>query len=184
MHDLNLLSPEQKSVLRDATVTHRLSTMFMWLLLMFIIDCVLLYGAQVYLSQRRVNFDRELASTKVVSPTGKTLPVVELTKQINQQLNTLKSFSRYDDAALPLTDVALKAPPGAKLSSLSYNARERVLTMQGTASTRNDIPQFERELKSLSYVEKVTTLTNLNERTNITFTTTVSLGSSVSTPTQ
>lgn len=175
MLELNLLSPERKKMLREGLRSHLLTILFSWILIIFFSDAALMFGAQRYLQGHLASLQNELANTKVVSPTGKTLPVIELTKQINQQLNTLKNFSHYLDLAQQMTDIAQKTPEGISLSSHAFSAKDRSVILIGTAASRNDIPQFEKAIESLSYVDKLTTLTNLNERTKINFTTTVTL---------
>lgn len=171
MYSLNLLDPQRKLILRERIRTRRVVRLFIHLFLLLIFQITILLTIDAAMSQRQANAFDELASSKIVAG-GKTLPVAQTVKQLNARLKTLKLA--LDDYAIEsiLVELARRLPTGITLTSISLSHTTKQLALNGTARTRNDIPDYQRALESMPTLSQIRTDSNINERTNINFTTT------------
>lgn len=170
MYSINLLDPQRKLIVHERIRTRRVVLLFVHVLLLVLAQIAALISFQVALARRQTAVLDEFASTKIVAG-GKPLPVAQTVKRLNVQLQTLKPVLADSAAGVFLADLAGKLPAGIVLSKLSVSLKTKQLSMEGTAKSRNDIPDYQRALESLPALSQVRTESNLNERTNIDFTT-------------
>ncbi len=141
--------------------------------------CVMTIGAlavaQTYFNITLSTVVDELSSTKIVSPAGETLPVLELTNTINEQLAVLEAplVDYHFDAVL--IDVANATPSGISYTSISISTKTSELAAQGFATSRNEVPILESSLTKMPYLTDVVIQSSLNERTRIPVTITATI---------
>lgn len=170
MYSINLLDPQRKLVLYERIRTRRVVLLFLHVLLVALVEIAALLTFQIMLSRRQTAILDQFATTKIVAG-GKTLPVAQTVKQLNTHLQLLKPKLTDTPVEVFLADVSGELPAGITLSNLTLSVKAEQLTVKGTAKTRNDVPAYQRALESLTALSQVRTESNLNERTNISFTT-------------
>lgn len=183
MITLNLINSHEKEKLSDTLRTGLIVRIFLKCVAVCLVIVGMLVMGNEYLSIREESVASELQSTKVISPAGQALPVLDLTTTLNAQLAVLSTQAVDQQFDTVLTDVGTKIPSGITLNALTLTAKNGVLQGQGYAATRNDVPTLESNLKQLSYLSALSIQSSLNERSHIpvTFTATVNF-KEVSTP--
>ncbi|MBI4093031.1 MAG: PilN domain-containing protein [Candidatus Kerfeldbacteria bacterium] len=178
MYDLNLLSPERRLSLRQESFGRAIGRTMLVVLLLVLLDSGVLFSINRVLVRRHEFYITQLASTKVVTSTGKALPVAEVTKKLNAELKALKPVA--DDPALEnlFSKISDALPPGIRLNSFTISLTTKQVAIKGVAASRNDLQPFEEQLRNLPWLSNISTNRNLNERKDIPFDTTASLETS------
>lgn len=164
---LNVIGQNEKNQTDDLLRAHTLLLSMITIVGICAITITLLVIGRAYLNIRLTSVSDELTSTKIVTPAGETLPVLELTKRVNAQLAVLKAQITPFEFDTVLIDLGKATPDGVTLTSVSIETKGSTLTIQGFASSRNDVPLFEAGLKQLPYLTNVSLQSNLNERTHL-----------------
>ncbi|MFA5135721.1 MAG: PilN domain-containing protein, partial [Patescibacteria group bacterium] len=167
---LNVIGQNEKNQTDDLLRAHALFLSMLVIVGICAITVTLLVIGRAYLNIRLTSATDELASTKIVTPAGETLPVLELTKRVNAQLAVLKTQLTAFQFDTVLIDLGTATPDGVTLTAVSIETKGNTLNIQGFASSRNDVPLFEAGLKQLPYLENVSLQSNLNERTHLAIT--------------
>jgi len=84
--------------------------------------------------------------------------------------NINKSSAEYQAINPKLIELINNLPTNIKLVSLSLNRQTQTLELQGIASTREDLLNYQTTLKKISWLEEVSTpVSKLFQKTDITF---------------
>lgn len=169
MTELNLLDIRRKSLLEERVRTHRAMNLLAGLIVLITIQTAGLYYLQTRLQQHAQKVNQRLAKTQVVSPTGKTLPIRDVTKRINSRLAIMKSWPDAPLLDSVLLQLTTDMPAGVTFTSLAISAKTLQLDAQGIAKGRNDIPMLQKYLDQLTFLKDVKTQSNINERTDVPF---------------
>lgn len=170
MSPINLLDPQRKFAIDERIRTRRVVLLFVHVIIVVFLQIAALLVFQVVLAQKQTAMLNESAATRIVAG-GKTLPVAQTVKQLNARLRLLQPALVDAPTEVLLIDVAEKITTGVTLATLSVSLKTRQLAITGTAQSRNDMPQYQRALESIPELSQIRTESNLNERTNISFTT-------------
>lgn len=175
MSDLNLLNPTRLRTLSMQESGRRAARTSIVIIGILLLTGAALWSISMSLEQKASQYNRELNQTRLVSPTGKDLPVTETTKRINVRLATLKPI--LDDPLIsPIVQKFTAAlPAGVSLISLQIDTKSGVITARGVASTRNQIPELQAGLDALDIITKPIVKSNINDRTNVQFDLTATL---------
>lgn len=174
MPSINLLDPQRKLAVAERLRTRRVVLFFIHVIVVVLIQIATLLAWQVVLAQKQTALLDQFASTRIVAG-GKTLPVAQTVKQLNAQLHQLKPALVNAPTEVLLTEMANRIPTGITLATLSLSWKTKQLTVTGVARSRNDTPPYQQALESIPRLAQIRTESNLNERTNISFTTTATV---------
>lgn len=169
MAELNLLDIQRKSLLEERVRTRRAISLLLGLTALIVVQGAGLYYVQTRLQQHSQKVSQQLAKTQVVSPTGETLPIRDVIKQLNSRLAIMKSLPDAPPLDSVLLELAENLPAGLAFTSLTASAKTLQLDAQGIAKSRNDIPELQKHLERLTFLKDVKTQSNINERTDIPF---------------
>jgi Tfp pilus assembly protein PilN len=164
---LNVIGQTEQKGVNDLLRSHVLLYSLLVTVGISAIAVIILIIGRSYFTISLTTVQNELSTTKLISPAGKTLPVLELTKKINDELAVLEApltDYRFDTV---LTDLKKAAPSGITFTSISLASKNGSLTAEGFAASRNDVPLFESNLKLLPYLTAVVLQSSLNERTHV-----------------
>lgn len=167
MYDLNLLDIEKKKNLNDLMVARTIIVSLSRIITVCLITVASIIVSGAYLDIRIKEVSDNLRTTQLVTSSGKTLPIDELTKKLNIQLDTLSPLVQYVPFDALLIDIADHTPSGVTISSLGFSVKTNDIAISAIAKQRNDIPLFESKIKELPYLQNVTIQGSLNERQNI-----------------
>lgn len=169
MAELNLLDNRRKASLEERVRTRRGVNLLLGLTVLLILQASGLYYLHARLQQHAQEVSQQLAETQVVSPTGKTLPIREVIKQLNSRLAMMKTLPDAPSLDAALLKLAENLPSGVTFTSLTISAKTLQLDVQGIAASRNDIPALQKHLEQLTFLKDVKTQSNINERADIPF---------------
>lgn len=180
MTELNLLNPTRLRALSSQAGGRRAARASIVVVVILALTSGVLWSIMMTLDQKAEQYNLELNRTRLVSPTGKDLPVTETTKRINRRLATLKPI--LDDPLVsPIIQKFSDAlPAGVSLTSLQFDTKSAVITARGVASTRNQIPELQAGLDALDLIIKPVVKSNINDRTNVQFDLTATLKTQIS----
>ncbi len=164
---LNVIGQDEKRAINDLLRAHALLLSLFAALGICAVTIVLLLIGRSYFNIRLTSAKDELSSTKIVSPAGKTLPVLELTTKMNAELAVLGPQTIDYQFDTILLDLGLHTPTGVTFTMIALASKDNTLTAQGYAASRNDVPLLESNLKGLPYLTNVTIQSSLNERTHV-----------------
>ena len=167
MYDLNLLAIEKKQRLNDLMIARKIIISFARIIGVCVITVASIMIAHAYLDIRNNEVQENLRTNQLVTTTGKTLPINELTKKLNAQLTTLSQLIQYVPFDTFFIDIADHVPAGITVSTLAFSTKTSEVAISAIAKQRNDIPAFETNIKQLGYLENVSVQASLNERSDI-----------------
>ena len=90
MFQPNLLDPDRIKILAEQSLTRMVTRTSAFILMIVTITVIGLGQIKMILVKKTMLLTTEINQTRVVTSAGKTLPVSETTKRINQRLITLK----------------------------------------------------------------------------------------------
>lgn len=92
-------------------------------------------------------------------------------KDINTLIKNInKASSEYQIINQKLIELINNLPTNIKLASLSLDRRTQILDLQGIASTREDLLNYQTTLKKIGWLDEVSTpVSQLFQKTDVTF---------------
>lgn len=163
---LNFLPPEKRRYLRRMVFTQFVkSTMEMLVLLLSITGMALL--ATQWVLQGYFNDLTE----NIVASANQQASSNQQIKHVNMVLRQADTIQAEHKLWSPLlTRLAHAVPEGVVLTSLSVNASEDLLSLAGTATTREALLNLQQSLEELPEIEMISIpLSQLTQPTNISF---------------
>lgn len=91
--------------------------------------------------------------------------------EINKLVKDINAAGKnYSEVVPKLLEIVATSPNDIKINSLQIDKRSQILTIQGSAQTRNGLLKYQDLLKSLSWIEAVETpASQLFQKENINF---------------
>ncbi len=169
---LNLLPPARRTALQKILLGRTVRGAAVFVLSASCILALCAAAASVALNRALVaqRAATHEAKTDAVQASGGTLPEDRI-RRLNAQLKRLAALQgEYVKTSTMLAAIATQVPPGVRLTSLEYDRAKKTLALRGVAATRDALLALQKNLTSTSAYSNVTApVSNLLERTNITF---------------
>ncbi len=180
MHELNLLSPLQKTELKSIKLQFLIKNLwFQVVSVLVIISTVLLFN--FLLLKNNLNYlESEVNDEKLFFESKNISSLEELIKQLNSQLNTAakvqEDYIKWSDKIVAITGLV---PDGVSLSDLQLVTSDKEINITGVAKTRDNLLQLQSNLNNHEFFTNVTTpISSLIQKENITFKITATLSDS------
>ena len=164
---LNVIGQKEQKNISDLLLSHALFVSLCTTVGICTITIFILFIGRAYFNISLASVTDELSRTKIVSPSGETLSVLELTDKINEELAVVEPLINNVQYDTVLIDLGKTMPNGISFTSVSVTASNSALVAQGFAASRNDVPVLESNLKKLPYLTGVVIESSLNERTHV-----------------
>lgn len=166
MIKLNLVSPEQKKYLHYEFIYLSLRGVITMILIFTIIVSAMFISARLMLEDHYASL---LAQTTLVNQ--RSFGIDNEITQINESLKNISEIQRgFVKWSNLVIDFTRAVPSGVSISSLSLDKNLQSLSLNGTATTRDNFLKFQENLKKLTYLNEVNNpIINLLLRENLDF---------------
>lgn len=170
--NLNLLSPQKK--IRNEHVTRFLFIKNMLEVTLFVIAIIANALLLSWIVMQN-NFNN-LSSSAILVNQGFSSYNQEIYK-INQIDRSIVTAGKYFNPIIPqLLEFTKTVPNGIKLSSINWDRLNLKLIISGTAKNRNDLLNYQEEIKKITWIEKIETPSSqILQKENINFEFTITL---------
>lgn len=165
MIGLNLLSPNQKEALRARVIYAMIERLMIAFVSSLLIASIALLLIKIELTQNLSHVQtRQILSSEYVTVNNDI-------RQLNQQIGRIETLQRL--AVSPselLRDMALRTPPGVRVSGLDFDVKTQSMRLNGTAGDRDDLLAYEEAMRASPYVKSLQSpISNLFQKTDINF---------------
>lgn len=175
MYSLNLLDPTRRSFIHDQLLARTVVRTYVIVLVVLSLTGTAAYASHRQLLQRSDNLSAAIATKRIVSPTGNTIPILETTRRLNAAMKVLQPLVAAPPMVETVRMVGGAIPAGVRLTSLSISSTTNEISLQGQASHRDDVPELRSALTALPRLMEVTVESDLRLRTKIPVTVTAKL---------
>lgn len=169
MINLNLLPDDRRAAIDVGRRARAVLRLMAILVLIVTLNGAALMLIQLRLTDRDAQATKEYQSSIIVSPSGKTLPILETTRRLNRRLTALQPLLETATVISPLVQLPNHFPKGIYITSLSLSSKTRQVVARGIAQSRNDIPTLQKNFEESEFFSDVKIKSNINDRTNIPF---------------
>lgn len=163
---LNLLSPQKKNHLKRMALFIFFKNILETSLIIVLISAVALVGGRWFLQ----NYFNDLTE-KMVAVSNQKSDVNQRIKHANTVLRDISLMQReYTPWTPTIQQVAEATPEQVMMQSIVLEQETHTLTFAGTAKTRTDLLEFQKNLQALPFIGKVELpLSQLTEKEQIPF---------------
>ncbi|MFA6427249.1 MAG: PilN domain-containing protein [Candidatus Magasanikbacteria bacterium] len=169
---LNLLSPQKKSYLTQMTHFQFIKNICEILLIIASLIGIALLGSQLILQTYFGNLMESIVQIDN-QHTEEIRTIIQINKALDHTREIQKEFVVWTPKLEKITSAI---PEGITIYSQSISYPDKMLTLTGLASTRDNLITFHENLKKIPFVQGVNTpLSELTQPENISFTITASL---------
>lgn len=98
----------------------------------------------------------QVASSVRITPT--TSELEKAAQDFNSKVEIIKEVSQYTsrDWSTLISDVTKSAPAGIRINKLAYGGTQKLLTIGGVSTSRDDLLKYKDSLTKLSYLTEIT----------------------------
>ena len=166
----NLLPDEEKKIIMLEQWLRVITFFGVTINSILIIGITLLAPAYLPLYFQNRELERALSIQQQAAQRINADQILRSASQVQAAINSLKQATDHPSGALSMFDLFATPRQGIVITTFSID-KKAVVSLAGTAATRNNLLMFEQYLRDSSRFQDITSpLTNIIQETNITFT--------------
>jgi len=165
MRSLNLLSPERQKAIYGRIFFSIIERLMITVVILVLAATVVMLGIKIRLTQNLSEIrSRQVLSTEYVS-------VNDQIKDLNLSINVIERLQKeITPSSVFIADIVDRTPNGVFISFLSFDIPTRAMKLNGFASTRDQLLDYEAALLDSPYIEKLDSpISNLFQKEDLFF---------------